>query len=115
MAVFLVILEFEKVESYNRARKKIQPLVTCKLSGSAWLVEFDGDALELQQYLQESILQNDSLFISELNHDWASVNMHAARRWLAERHAIGPSDHRQSRSGCEGLKPYFHRKPSIPD
>jgi hypothetical protein len=90
MAVFLVILEFEKVESYNRARKKIQPLITCKLSGTAWLVEFDGDASELQRYLQEIILQNDSLFISALNHDWASVNMHAARRWLAEKHATEP-------------------------
>jgi hypothetical protein len=90
MAVFLVILEFEKVESYNRARKKIQPLITCKLSGTAWLVEFDGDASELQRYLQEIILQNDSLFISALNHDWASVNMHAARRWLTEKHATEP-------------------------
>ena len=90
MAVFLVILEFEKVESYNRARKRIQPLVTCKLSGTAWLVEFDGDASELQRYLEEIILQNDSLFVSALSHDWASINMHAARRWLTERHATNP-------------------------
>ncbi|MEN3150732.1 hypothetical protein ABCW43_25850 [Neorhizobium sp. IRAMC:178] len=90
MAVFLVILEFEKVESYNRARKRIQPLVTCKLSGTAWLVEFNGDASELQLYLEEIILQNDSLFVSALSPDWASINMHAARRWLTKRHATNP-------------------------
>lgn len=90
MAVFLVMLECEKVESYNRARKRIQPLVNCKLSGTTWLVEFDGDASELQQHLQEITLQNDSLFIAALNHDWASINMHLARRWLTEKRPTGP-------------------------
>jgi len=89
MAVFLVILDCEKVEAYNRARKRIQPLVACKLSGTTWLVEFDGNASELQQYLQEIILHNDSLFIAALNHDWGSINMHLARRWLTEKRTGG--------------------------
>jgi hypothetical protein len=91
MAVFLVILDCEKVEGYNRARKKIQSLVICKLSGTTWLVEFDGKASELQRYLQEIILHNDSLFIAALNHDWASINMHSARRWLTEKRTTGPA------------------------
>lgn len=90
MAVFLIILDCEKVEAYNRARKRIQPLVNCKLSGTTWLVEFDGNASELQHHLQETIPQNDSLFIAAMSHDWASINMHLARRWLTEKGIPGP-------------------------
>jgi hypothetical protein len=85
MPVFLISFDLDRIgNNYTSLRKKLVGLNALQAQGSVWFARHDGSADDLRNHLQESLDNNDRLFVGMINDDWSAFNMSAPGRWLRE-------------------------------
>lgn len=83
MAIFSVSYDLYLPSEYKEFYDAIEGYPHTHVMDSCWLIEAQGNAQTIRDWLVEYIDDRDSLFVTRLSRDWAGARTHCGQ-WLNE-------------------------------